>query len=124
MSRSFTDHERNVLLRLVTGAQQEDVLRAQIDASEYGEPWFRGARSFTIIPVSNAPVYEADSGPSAERTPGPGAQVLKDGSQPLHEGNLIGEVFLWLRAGKISDLEYSWVTDEMPDSLPALDQFR
>jgi len=45
-----------------------------------------------------------------------------DGSLPDSESNYIGEVFLWLVDGRLSALEYSWVTEDMPTELPRLDQ--
>lgn len=40
------------------------------------------------------------------------------------DGTTIGSLFLWVDHGYISALEYAWVTEDPPDSLPSLDQLR
>lgn len=120
MPRAFSEHERALLLRLVSGARGAAELRAQVEVSEYGEAWFEGSQSFTIVPGRSVTSPSRDRGRGP--TPGPQALVLRDGSKPMSEENFVGAVFLWLDDGRITDLEYSWVTDEMPDRLPELDQ--
>ncbi|MEV6983135.1 hypothetical protein AB0M95_17995 [Sphaerisporangium sp. NPDC051017] len=34
------------------------------------------------------------------------------------DGEPVGELILWLTDGKLSALEYAWVTDRMPSQLP------
>jgi hypothetical protein len=116
VTRAFTDRERVLLLTLVSGAEQEAAMRAQIQESQYGEAWFGGSQSFTIVPIGAASGSGGES--PLGRTPGPCATVLRDGSKPATGTNLIGEVVLWLEGGRLTDLEYWWVTDEMPDALP------
>lgn len=91
-------------------------MRAQIQGSGYSEAWFAGSQSFTIVPIDSESRGESEL--PIDRTPGPRATVLRDGSMPETEANLIGEVFLWVEGGRLTDLEYWWVTDEMPEALP------
>ena len=120
MSRAFSEHERALLLRLVSGARDEEALRAQVEVSEYGEAWFEGSQSFTIVPGRS--VTSPNRGRGRGPTPGPQALVLKDGAKPVSEENFVGAVLLWLDGDRITALEYWWVTDEMPDRLPRLEQ--
>jgi len=53
---------------------------------------------------------------------GPGCSVRVDGAVPDSDTNIIREAYSWLQDGRLSAMEYWWVTDEMPDSLPRLDQ--
>jgi hypothetical protein len=39
-------------------------------------------------------------------------------------GEYTGELLLWLEDGLLSSLEYAWVTDSMPDSLPEVERLR
>ncbi|MCY0942883.1 hypothetical protein [Streptomyces antarcticus] len=46
---------------------------------------------------------------------------------PVHDrsGEYIGELLLWVEGSTtLSALEYAWVTDEMPTSLPSIDQIQ
>jgi len=53
---------------------------------------------------------------------------LADGPTPARaiivdeSGELLGELIVWVRSGRLSALEYAWVTDEMPDRLPSVDE--
>jgi hypothetical protein len=54
----------------------------------------------------------------------PGAAELPDGPVPVAaqvidpDGAYLGELLLWVADGRMSALEYSWVTDEPPTHLP------
>ncbi|WP_328393671.1 hypothetical protein [Nocardia sp. NBC_00416] len=37
-------------------------------------------------------------------------------------GRPIGEIILWVEAGRLSGIEYAWYTDERPTQLPEPDQ--
>jgi hypothetical protein len=60
--------------------------------------------------MPNAPI---DDGPLPVRAPvyGPGDQ-------------LYGEVLVWVSNGYLSGLEYAWVTDDAPASMPSADWLR
>ena len=40
------------------------------------------------------------------------------------DGTTIGSLLVWVDDGYISGLEYAWVTEEPPGSLPSVDQLR
>jgi hypothetical protein len=122
MSRPFTEVERRILQRLVSGAPDAELLLAQIDVAEHDGWWFEGSQSLDISTPVDAPPYAAGRMLSGGRQIGPGCSVLADGSLPSSDSNFIGEAFLWLQDGRLSAMEYWWVTDEMPDALPRLDQ--
>lgn len=109
-------------MRIVDKAPDAEILRSQIDASEYGEPWFEGSWSFSIVSTDEAPVYPHGESIGGGRAIGPGVGVHEAGVTPHRDENFTGSMFLWLYDGRIGDLEYWWVTDEMPDRLPGLDQ--
>lgn len=122
MSRPFTPHERAVFQRIVEKAPDAEILRSQIDASEYGEPWFEGSWSFSIVPIGEAPVYPHGESIGGGREIGPVVGVHEAGAASHRDENVTGSMFLSLYDGRIGDLEYWWVTEEMPDGLPGLDQ--
>lgn len=35
-----------------------------------------------------------------------------------HGGELLGELLVWLRGGRLAGLEYAWVTDTAPTGMP------
>lgn len=113
MTRPFTEQERELLDHLVTGAPDEKSLRPQLDTSEYGEPWFTGSQSFTIV-GANTPGNDVVRG--IMRT-----AAVHANSSPA-AGPATGELILWGVDGVITDLEYAWVTDAMPTSLPSREQ--
>ena len=122
MVRPFNDAELALLLHLAARADDADVLRAQIAVAQYDKPWFEGSQSFDIVVVGDVPRYSAGSDIGGGRQILPGCSVRVDGSAPDSDTNYIGEVFLWVIDGLLDSLEYPWVTDEMPTSLPRLDQ--
>lgn len=118
MTRSFTARERELLLYLVA---DNAVLRAQVDAATLVAVWFEGSQSFDIDVRDGAPLDPTPPTMSDGRRVGPGCLVYALG-QPHEDENYEGEIFLWIIDGKIDSLEYPWVTDEMPDHLPAMSQ--
>lgn len=121
LPRSFTAHELSILTWIVQGAPDEAVLLQQIDAATFGEPWFEGSQSFSIVVDDEVPPYESGRHTAPNSQIGPGALVY---GRPAPSDDFIGEMMLWFRDGVLCDLEYWWVTDEMPDHLPDLDQLR
>lgn len=122
MSRPFSDAERALLQRLASAAPDAGLLLAQIALAEHDGWWFEGSQSFSIATPDHAPQYFAGRLLSDGQQIGPGCSVRVDGAKPDSDANYIGEIFLWLRDGRLTAMEYYWVTDEMPDSLPRLDQ--
>ncbi len=39
-------------------------------------------------------------------------------------GDYLGELIVWMAHGRLAALEYSWVTDSMPTSLPEVETLR
>lgn len=58
------------------------------------------------------------------------AAHLSDGVLPIDahvydaNDNYVGELIIWISDGRLSALEYAWVTDEMPQALPPVDSLR
>ncbi len=121
MPRPLSSDERQLLLQIVEVVPHSANLLNQIESAQYDEAWFDGSQSFSILVSAAVPPYSLGGVVKAGRQVGPGATVHEDGSRPTND-NFVGEVFLWLIDGRIADLEYCWVTDDMPDRLPRLDQ--
>jgi hypothetical protein len=66
-----------------------------------------GSPSIDIAVPESAPRAHIPDGPV------PVAAHVIDG-----EGSYLGELLVWVAGGRVSALEYSWVTDEPPDKLP------
>lgn len=107
--RPLARSERAVLERVLAldfpGAAE---LRAQLDHVRVLRPWFAGSASLDLD------------------TRGPRASV-PDGVVPVlaevwESGELKGEILLWAEDGRLSAIEYSWVTDEPPTTLPSADR--
>jgi hypothetical protein len=122
MARPFSDAERSLLLFLAARGEDAVVLRAQIELAQYDKPWFEGSQSFDIRVADGAPLYWSGRDIGGGRQIGPGCSVRVDGSLPYSDSNYIGEAFLWITEGRVSALEYYWVTEEMPTDLPRLEQ--
>ncbi len=107
--RPLTDAERNVLLHMLSapfpGAAE---LRAQIVHARVIKNWEpAGSPSIDVFVPAGSPRASIPDGLAPVT-----AQVID------REGSYLGELLLWVVGGKISALEYSWVTDESPDQLP------
>lgn len=53
----------------------------------------------------------------------PRADVFPDGPIPgrflvTQSGQVVGEVLVWVKSGRLDGLEYAWVTDVAPDRMP------
>ncbi|MEU9045295.1 MULTISPECIES: hypothetical protein [unclassified Kitasatospora] len=113
--RPLNDSERAVLDHLLTvdfvGAS---ALRSQLDRTEVVATW--GARSVSV----DLRVRGLEPHPAPAFTLVPVGAFVHDRS-----GEYIGELLVWVEGGTtLSALEYAWVTDEMPTSLPSVDQIR
>ena len=118
-TRPLSDHERAILLRLVEVQGGPRELIEQVNAAEFGQPWFEGSQSFSIVIPLDMPKYAGGM-----RTMNGAATV---GHASVYQGgvaideNYVGGMMLWTQDGLLADLEYSWTTDEMPTSLPPLE---
>ena len=86
-------------------------LRQQLSAAKVAGNWApAGSPSVDIfVAVDKLPAQVPD-GPVPVA-----AQVIDE------QGEYLGELLLWVTGGRLSGLEYSWVTDEPPGQLPELD---
>ncbi|MDO7881287.1 hypothetical protein [Antiquaquibacter soli] len=122
MTRPFTQAERELLRRLASFGPDAPVLFDQIDVAEHDGWWFEGSQSCHIATPTAAPQYFSGLSQGGGRQIGPGALVLSDPSSLDRLENVIGHAFFWLQDGRLSAFEYAWFTDDMPGSLPRLDQ--
>lgn len=110
-TRPLTEHERDVQLHLLSvPLDGVEALREQaMQAKAAG---------------SDGPSIDLVVSDSAPRAP------LADGPLPItadvvdaHE-QYVGELLLWIEDGRLSALEFAWVTDEPPTTLPPLSSIR
>ena len=109
-----------MLLRLVEGLPDESVLLAQRDSAKYDEPWFEGSQSFGLIVPADIERYESGEHLRGGRQIVADVNVYRDGVRA--DDHYIGGIILWAMNGLMSSLEYYWVTDDMPTSLPRLEE--
>lgn len=105
--RPLTEIERKTLETLLsvdfTGVSE---LRAQIPMARSADSTSRSAPTLDIVVPKDAPR-------SIPRNMAPIRAFAFDSSQEY-----TGEFILWLADGHLSQLEYAWVTDETPKTLP------
>jgi hypothetical protein len=109
VARPLGANERGVLLKLLDAATFEGSaeLRAQVSAAVV----VGGRPTFLKLGVDpEAPVAPRADGPIPVR-----AFVDGAGGEP------VGELLVWVTSGRLSALEFAWVTDEEPRSLPTPD---
>ena len=105
MDRPLADRERAVLMKVLDEATFDGApeLRAQVGATKV----VRAEPMWLDLEVSeDAPAVAEMNGPIPVRA------FVKDES---------GEFVVWTTDGRLSALEFAWVTDERPASLPAPD---
>jgi hypothetical protein len=110
MNRPLSAKEHNLLQLLIESLEPEiaEVLRSQL-----AETTVNGGKN-TMLELSVNPQMQ-----KIEQNQGPlpiKALVNNDKNEP------VGELLLWTTNGYLSQLEYAWYTDQMPDELPALSQ--
>jgi hypothetical protein len=113
--RSLREEERAVLIFLLSvefaGAKE---LRDQLaDVRVVGQWTATSSPSINLRVLGTAPRAPMADGPVPVR-----AIVVGDGEEQA------GELLVWVEAGRLSALEYAWVTDEMPLALPPVDRIR
>ncbi|MGV9316002.1 hypothetical protein ACWDR0_28010 [Streptomyces sp. NPDC003691] len=109
--RPLNADERAVLEHILSadfpGASQ---LRSQLDRTEVTAVWGRGSVSVDLQ------VREP-----CEHAALPAALVPVDAQVHDPSGARIGEILVWTdRGATLAGLEFAWVTEEMPTSLPAV----
>lgn len=112
VARPLTEHERAVQLHL---------LSVPLDGVEH----LREQAMQATVAGSDGPSIDLVVPNSAPRVP------LPDGPLPItadvvdpNGQQYIGELLLWLKDGQLRALEYAWVTDEPPTTLPPLSSIR
>lgn len=106
-SRPLTEHERAVLLRLLSvPLDGVDRLREQAVV----------ARAATSPPTG----LDLDVPPSAPVAGRPDGVLPVTAEVVDESGRYTGELLVWVRDGRLRSLEYAWVTDEPPTGLPPL----
>lgn len=104
--RPLTDNERTVLAKILSATfPGVDELRAQLASAQTDAP--ADAPGFDI----QVPATMARSSVSSNPIPVE-AQVLDENKEYL------GELLVWVTDGRLSSLEYAWITDEPPTKLP------
>ena len=109
MARPLGANEHDVLLKVLDARTFEGCaeLRAQVSAAVV----VGGPPTFLKLDVGpEAPVARRADGPIPVR-----AFVDTPGGEP------VGELLVWVTSGRLSALEFAWVTDEQPTSLPTPD---
>ncbi len=110
-TRPLTDHERSVLLHVLS-VPFDGVVQLRAQAVLASASPAQGPSLDLVVP---------ETAPPAPRADGPvpvAADVLDD------RGDYMGELLVWVTGGRLSGLEYAWVTDEPPQSLPVLVSIR
>ncbi|MFE7796716.1 hypothetical protein [Nocardia sp. NPDC057440] len=88
---------------------------------------FEGAAQFrTQIPFArvvatwgeDSPSVDLEVAPGSERAGLIGGELPVSGEARDERGSLIGEVTLWATDGFLSAIEYWWVSEDRPTSLP------
>jgi hypothetical protein len=107
--RSLTEQERRVLEHLLSldfpGVEN---LRRQLSSADVVRRWAAGRPSVDLrVPGSTL------------------AAPIPDGPTPVraivvgNRGDAVGELLVWVDAGRLDALEYAWYTDDPPDELPS-----
>ena len=107
--RALTDIEREVLLHILSavfpGASE---LRRQVADAKVRGNW----------EPTDSPSVDIYVSESTQRAPIPDGPVPVAAHVTDEGGSYVGELLIWVTDGRISALEYSWVTDEPPNKLP------
>jgi hypothetical protein len=108
VSRPLEANEHDVLLKVLDARTFEGSaeLRAQVSAAVV----VSGPPTFLKFDVdSEAPTARCSDGPIPVRA------FVRRG------GEIVGELLVWVKSGRLAALEFAWVTDEEPTSLPTPD---
>jgi hypothetical protein len=99
-----------VILRILQPIDATEAFRPQIDQAFAVRHWVEGLPSIEISVGETSPAITLPLTSPIER------QVVDE------VGTVTGWVLLWIEAGRISGLEYAWVTDDPPTDWPPSDR--
>ena len=87
---------------------EASILRTQLESARVLRNWPPlGSPSIDLEVAADAPTIQDE------------ARVLPvDAHVHDERGGYVGELIVWMEHGRLAALEYAWVTDEMPTSLP------
>lgn len=102
--RTLTDNEAQLLAKLLEAAKGGTGLLDQIGAVQVAD--------------DSTPTFLSLTTPEALRVQG-----FRDGPLPgrfpvTHDGEIVGEMLVWVEDGRLAGLEYAWVTDDAPTGMP------
>jgi len=107
MGRPLSADEERVILRILDADfDGAETLRRQVGEAFAIRHWIEGLPSIDIMVGETTPAAPCRVGSPITRT------VIDDSGIP------IGFVMLWVKEGRISGLEYAWLTDDPPTDLP------
>lgn len=113
--RPLTSLERQVIWAiLIDGCPGVAELRVQLNLARVSAQWQpSGSPSIDLDISADLPIAQVADG------------VLPVDAHVYDEAeNYIGELLVWLSGGRLASLEFAWVTDEMPHSLPPVSSIR
>lgn len=102
--RPLTEKEESLLRRIIGAIKGADILRHQVSSVRVRDDSTPTFLQFVV-----------DNGPRAETFtdgPAPGRFAVRQ----AHD--VVGEVLVWVKGGRLSALEYAWVTDAAPEGMP------
>lgn len=102
--RTLTDNEAELLAKILEAVKGATGLLDQISAAQVAD--------------DSTPTFLTLSTPETLRVEG-----FRDGPLPgrfpvTHDGEIVGEILVWLEDGRLAGLEYAWVTDDAPTGMP------
>jgi hypothetical protein len=84
-----------------------DMLRRQLDTEIAASPWSGTGPSLDLLVPDSAPPAQLPDGP-----------LPLDATVIGADGEFAGELLIWVENGRLSAIEYAWITDAPPAGLP------
>ena len=110
MPRKLSSNEADVLLRVLGTLPEGEILQQQVGyatVTDDSVPTF-----LTLFVGPEHPQARVKDGPVPGRFP------------VVHSDEITGEILVWVRSGRLTGLEYAWVTDDSPDAIPLAEDVR
>lgn len=102
--RALSEHEAQLLAKILGSVPGAEPLSDQI-----GSAWVEDDSTPTFLTLTTRDAVAVDGfidGPLPGRFP------------VRQRGRLVGEILVWLKGGRLTGLEYAWVTPEAPHGMP------